>query len=53
MLDEIWEVVCVNESLGYVLATKKDNQCLKITSVFHPAQNALTQPSQAPCKMST
>ena len=44
---------CVNESLVCVLATKKNNRCLETTAAVHQAQNALTQPSQPPCKVST
>lgn len=40
----------MNESLVYVLATKKNNQCLETTVIVHQAQNAVTQPRQAPCK---
>lgn len=42
----------VNESLVHVLALKK-NWCWERTVVVHQAQNTLTQPRKAPCKVST
>lgn len=48
-----WGMGHVNESLVYVLALKKNNWCLERTVVVHQAQNALTQPRKAPCKVST
>lgn len=34
----------------YVLATKKNNQCLETNVIVHQAQKAVTQPRRAPCK---
>lgn len=44
---------CMNESLVYVLPLKKNNWCLERTVVVHQAQNTVTQPRKAPCKVST